>query len=112
MFYRTQGADGAPGNRGLVCGKRRRDRATETGEPAYRPIREQPREYPTRLEAGTLNSHGIAGLLAALKYIEETGIDTIHQKESALMERFYAGVRNIPGVTVYGGFFKAYGTRP
>ncbi|MBS5522621.1 MAG: aminotransferase class V-fold PLP-dependent enzyme [Clostridiales bacterium] len=75
-----------------------------TGVQTY--LREQPREYPTRLEAGTLNSHGIAGLLAALKYIEETGIDTIHQKESALMERFYAGVRNIPGVTVYGDFSK------
>ena len=29
--------------------------------------RRQPREYPTRLEAGTLNGHGIAGLSAALE---------------------------------------------
>jgi cysteine desulfurase family protein len=35
----------------------------------------QPVEMPTALEAGTLNAHGIAGLLAALDYIETVGID-------------------------------------
>ena len=34
--------------------------------------REQPQAYPARLEAGTLNTHGIAGLHAALKFIEKT----------------------------------------
>jgi selenocysteine lyase/cysteine desulfurase len=32
---------------------------------------DQPREYPVRLEAGTLNGHGIAGLLAAVAFINE-----------------------------------------
>jgi len=64
----------------------------------------QPTEYPTRLEAGTLNGHGIAGLGAALDFIEQVGVDAIHQKEHQLMVRFYEGVKAIEGVTVYGDF--------
>lgn len=66
--------------------------------------RHQPMEYPTRLEAGTLNSHGIAGLSAALDVILERGVEDIQRAEHALMQRFYKGVRDIPGVTVYGDF--------
>lgn len=62
----------------------------------------QPAEYPTRLEAGTLNSHGIAGLGAALDYIGETGMDAIRAHETALARRFYEAVRELPGVRVYG----------
>lgn len=64
----------------------------------------QPEEYPTRLEAGTLNSHGIAGLGAALDYIGETGMDAIRAHETALARRFYEAVRELPGVRVYGDF--------
>lgn len=66
--------------------------------------RHQPESYPTRLEAGTLNSHGIAGLDAAADYLLEVGVEAIHQKEQALMRRFYEGVRRIDGVTIYGDF--------
>lgn len=68
--------------------------------------RTHPAEYPTRLEAGTLNGHGIAGLGAAAKFISETGVENIHAKERSLMLRFYKGVKNIEGVTVYGDFTK------
>lgn len=63
-----------------------------------------PREMPTALEAGTLNGHGIAGLRAAVEYIEKTGLDAIRAKEQELMWRFYEGVKEISGVTVYGDF--------
>ena len=66
--------------------------------------RHHPMEYPTRLEAGTLNSHGIAGLSAALDVILERGVEDIQRAEHALMQRFYEGVRDISGVTVYGDF--------
>lgn len=66
--------------------------------------RHQPKEYPTRLEAGTLNSHGIAGLSAALDVILERGVADIQRAEHALTQRFYDGVRGISGVTVYGDF--------
>ena len=64
----------------------------------------QPGEYPTRLEAGTLNGHGLAGLSAALDFLSETGIARIHAHEDALARRFYEAVRDLPGVTVYGDF--------
>lgn len=62
----------------------------------------QPPEYPTRLEAGTLNSHGLAGLGAALDFLAETGPEAVHAHEDALARRFYRAVRDLPGVTVYG----------
>lgn len=63
-----------------------------------------PTEMPTALEAGTLNGHGIAGLHAAVEYLEKTGVDTIRAREQDLMWRFYEGVKEIPGVKVYGDF--------
>ena len=62
-----------------------------------------PSFYPEHLEAGTLNGHGIAGLLAGVEYIRDTGIAAIGRRTSELAERFEAGVRAIPGVRVYGG---------
>ena len=59
---------------------------------------------PTLLEAGTLNGHGIAGLGAAIRYLQETGLPTIRAKEQELMIAFYEAVREIPGITVYGDF--------
>lgn len=63
-----------------------------------------PVQMPTALEAGTLNSHGIAGLNAALSYIEETGLEQIRQFAIDRMWQFYEGVHNLPLVTVYGDF--------
>ena len=64
--------------------------------------RTHPAEMPTSLEAGTLNSHGIAGLDAALDWIVETGIDEISHKTKLLADRFCEGIREIPGIKVYG----------
>lgn len=66
--------------------------------------REHPKDMPTALEAGTLNGHGIAGLHASLGFLEETGIFHIHEREAKLMRQFYNGVKDIPGVKVYGDF--------
>lgn len=63
-----------------------------------------PKEMPTALEAGTLNGHGIAGLGAGVGYIVENGIDKLREKELAFMWKFYNGVKDIPGVKVYGDF--------
>ena len=67
-------------------------------------LRSHPPQMPTALEAGTLNGHGIAGLGAAIQYIQETGQDIIRAKEQELMWEFYSRVREIPGITVYGDF--------
>ena len=70
-------------------------------------LRSHPPQMPTALEAGTLNGHGIAGLGAALGYLEETGLETIRAKELELMWAFYTKVREIPGITVCGDFTTA-----
>ncbi len=64
----------------------------------------QPSEMPTKLEAGTLNGHGIAGLDAAIRYINRVGMDNILKTEMTLMKHFYEGIKNIPGVKIYGDF--------
>lgn len=63
---------------------------------------EHPSVMPTALEAGTINGHGIAGLNAALAFLLETGVEEIGRRERALARRFIDGVRNIPGVILYG----------
>ena len=63
-----------------------------------------PVEMPTRLEAGTLNGHGIAGLGAGVEFLLETGISTIHAREIELAKRFYDGVKDVPGIKLYGDF--------
>ena len=73
-----------------------------SGVDTYNP--RHPSMMPTALEAGTLNGHGIAGLGAAVSYLEEIGLDAVRQTELALMRRFYEGVSSIPGVKVYGDF--------
>ena len=66
--------------------------------------KEHPIQMPAALEAGTLNGHGIAGLHAALEYLEEEGIDNIRKRENELMWRFYNGVKDVPGVKIYGDY--------
>ena len=63
-----------------------------------------PVQMPTSLEAGTLNAHGLAGLNAGIRYLLETGVDTIRKKELELMWAFYESVKKIPGITLYGDF--------
>ena len=64
----------------------------------------QPQAYPARLEAGTLNSHGIAGLCAAINYINTITIPVIVKKEQELLWHFYKGICNIPEIHIYGDF--------
>ena len=66
--------------------------------------KKHPTQMPTALEAGTLNGHGIAGLDAALEYLMDTGIDHIRKREQELMWRFYEGIKDVPGVKIYGDF--------
>lgn len=62
----------------------------------------QPDQMPEHLEAGTLNSHGIAGLHAALQFILEKGVDRICREEWERTRYFYEGIKNIPDIRIYG----------
>jgi cysteine desulfurase family protein len=59
-------------------------------------------EYPYRLEAGTLNLAGIAGLSAGLDWLEQTGLDNIHRQEIGLLDRLQEGLSQIEGITLWG----------
>jgi len=58
-------------------------------------------EYPYRLEYGTGNVVGIAGMYAGLKWIEEKGMDTIHKQEMRLTRILRDGLNELDGVVLY-----------
>lgn len=72
-----------------------------TGVHSFDPM--QPEDWPTRLEAGTLNGHGLAGLAAGLEFLDANGgVEAMGEHEVAMARRLYEGVRGIEGVNVYG----------
>ena len=62
----------------------------------------QPTEYPWRLEAGSPNTPGIAGLAAGVKAIEGQGLERIQERLHGLMKTFQGGVAELPGLTLFG----------
>ncbi len=58
-------------------------------------------EYPYRLEYGTLNLLGVAGLNAGVKWITEKGVMNIHNREMELWDKLRKAVQKINGVTTY-----------
>ncbi len=60
------------------------------------------KEYPYRLEAGTHNLAGIAGLAAGLDWIEERGLDDIYEHEMELLTLLQKGLTGIAGVRICG----------
>ena len=67
----------------------------------------QPREYPYYLEGGTPNVLGVAGLAAGVEWVQEQGLDRIHENESALIERLWQKLDEIGGlVDQLGGLLR------
>lgn len=59
-------------------------------------------ELPYRFEAGTPNISGVIGLGAAIKYLENLGIERVHHHEQALLERATNLLRSFPGLKIIG----------
>jgi selenocysteine lyase/cysteine desulfurase len=57
---------------------------------------------PWRWETGTPAFEALAGIIAAVRYLLETGFDAVRAHEEALLERMLTGLRAIDGVTLYG----------
>jgi cysteine desulfurase / selenocysteine lyase len=58
-------------------------------------------EYPYRLEYGTPNIMGIAGLNAGIRWIENKGLEAIHHQEMVLTQQLADGLRGIDRVRLY-----------
>ncbi len=58
-------------------------------------------EFPYRMEAGTLNTVGIAGLNAGVKWVLSEGMDNIHEREIRLWDKLRLGCQGIDGVITY-----------
>lgn len=61
-----------------------------------------PEELPERLECGTFNMPGLAGLKAAVDFILATGVERIRQHELQLLEYLLDGLGAIDKVILYG----------
>ncbi|MDR0489960.1 MAG: aminotransferase class V-fold PLP-dependent enzyme [Oscillospiraceae bacterium] len=64
----------------------------------------QSKDMPDIFETGTQNGHGIHGLQQGVRFINDTGIDRIHEKETKLLNMFYDGVKGLDRVKIYGDF--------
>jgi len=58
-------------------------------------------EYPYRLEYGTINVMGVAGIHAGIKWIEQKGMEDIHAHEMKLTSQLVSGLKTIDNVTLY-----------
>ncbi len=62
-----------------------------------------PMFMPDRLEAGTLNTVGIAGLHAGIQWVEQVSLPEIARREARLRTLLVEGLQTIPGVRLYAG---------
>jgi selenocysteine lyase/cysteine desulfurase len=63
-------------------------------------LREMPSPMPDRLEAGTQNAPGIAGLGAGIEWLRERGVEHLHQHSARLRRTLHEGLAAIDGIEV------------
>lgn len=97
-----KGLYGPQGTGLLLCGVQARP-LLYGGTGSLSAKQEMPDFLPDRLEAGTHNVCGAAGLLEGMKFVARTGIDKIHRHERALAGRMMDALERRPGVTVFRG---------
>ena len=101
-FSGHKGMFGPPGTGALYISNRvNLDSLREGGTGSYSEEEEQPASLPDRYESGTLNSVGISGLGAGLKYIREEGLEKIRAREQSLTDRLVEGLSKITGITLF-----------
>lgn len=94
---------GPPGTGGLIVGERAKLTPTRQGGTGTRSQEEhQPNGYPEGFETGTLNSVGIAGLGAGVRFLMDTGLEQVRAHQKAVVGRLVEGLAAIPGLTLYG----------
>lgn len=74
---------------------------TRGGTGSFSELPRQPDRMPDRLESGTLNVPGLAGLAEGIRAVRSAGLDSIVQKEKTLRLQLYEGLREIPGLRLF-----------
>jgi cysteine desulfurase family protein len=101
-FTGHKGLLGAPGTGGLIVGPRiDLEPLKEGGTGSASESPEPPEWLPDRLEPGTPNTFGIAGLCAGVKWLEQRTIEWVHEHETRLSQRLLERLVETRGVTVY-----------
>ena len=104
-FTGHKGLMGPQGTGGLCIKKDIKIKPLKSGGSGIKTYsKTQPENMPTRLEAGTLNSHSIAGLNAALEFIENETVEKIRKREKDLADYFYNGIKDIENIKLYGNY--------
>jgi cysteine desulfurase family protein len=105
-FTGHTGLYGPTGTGGLVIDKRvdtsELHPVVRGGTGSWSEFEEQPETLPDKYESGTANSIGIAGLGAGVRWVQSIGVESIRAREVELSELLLSGLKNIPGITVYG----------
>ena len=97
-----KGLYGPQGTGVLLCGKDVPVRTLlEGGTGSLSMQQEMPDFLPDRLEAGTHNMPGIAGLLAGVRFVRQLGPENICREERLLAHQAAEGLRRVPGLTVH-----------
>ncbi len=102
-FTGHKGLLGPTGTGGLVVGERapvRPWREGGTGGDSTRPV--QPEEFPHRLEGGTPNIFGIAGLREGVRLLLERRVASVLEHERALMKTFVTALKSPERLQWYG----------
>ena len=106
-FTGHKGLCGPMGTGGLIIGQRvdvdRLRPLKRGGTGSKSEHEEQPDFLPDKCESGTANVVGLAGLTAGVRFVMDTGVETIRAHEVALIQQLVGGLQRIPGITVYGG---------
>ena len=93
---------GPTGIGGSYCSPELPIRSTKFGGTGVRSAqRSHLEEFPYRLECGTLNIIGVAGLHAGQRWIAKQGLKCIHEKEMELWNKLRSGLLEIEGVKLY-----------
>jgi len=103
-FMAMPGHKGLLGPQGtglLLCGDARAEPLMQGGTGSDSASYDMPAYLPDRLEAGTHNMPGIAGLRAGLRYLLKRGVKGIGEHEARLMRRVSDALRGAPGIRMY-----------
>ncbi len=87
----------------LICGADLGDTLIEGGTGTDSVNLQQPVDMPERLESGTINTPGIAGLGAGIDFVEKKGLARIYSHELRMVTRLYDAMEQMPSVRLYTG---------